>query len=162
MRTQSPITKTLVQSVIYFSLSPWASLRARLVKNLPAMRETCRISGFNSWVRRSPGGGHGNSLQYSFLENPHEYRSLAGYSPWSRKESDVTERLSTAQHSNPLGMGCNSVKGLSSLNLVFCSVSVVASIRIEVKESVGGRCLEVTHTCSTGRRKGKQVWRQVY
>ena len=50
----------------------WASLVAQMVKNLPAMRETCRISGFNSWVRRSPGGGHGNSLQYSFLENPHE------------------------------------------------------------------------------------------
>ena len=26
-------------------------------------------------------------------------RSLAGYSPWGRGESDMTERLSTAQHS---------------------------------------------------------------
>ena len=26
---------------------------------------------------RSPGGGHGNSLQYSCLENPHGQRSLA-------------------------------------------------------------------------------------
>ena len=74
----------------------------------------------------------------------------------------MTERLSTAQHSNPRGMGCNSVKGLSSLNLVFCSASVAASIRIEVKESVGGRCLEVTRTGSTGRLKGKQAWRQAY
>ena len=30
---------------------------------------------------RSPGGGHGNPLQYSCLENPHGQRSLAGYSP---------------------------------------------------------------------------------
>lgn len=30
-------------------------------------------------------------------------------------------------------MGCNRVKGLSSRNLVFCSASVVASIRTEVK-----------------------------
>ena len=30
---------------------------------------------------RSPGGGHGNSLQYSRLENPNGQRSLAGYSP---------------------------------------------------------------------------------
>ena len=30
---------------------------------------------------RSPGGGHGNPLQYSCLENPHA-QSLAGYSPW--------------------------------------------------------------------------------
>ena len=44
---------------------------------------------------RSPGGGHGNPLQYSCLENPYEQRRLAGYSPWGRKESDTTERLST-------------------------------------------------------------------
>ena len=30
---------------------------------------------------RSPGGGHGNPLQYSCLENPHGQRSLTGYSP---------------------------------------------------------------------------------
>ena len=30
---------------------------------------------------RSPGGGHGNSLQYSCLENAHGQRSLGGYSP---------------------------------------------------------------------------------
>ena len=30
---------------------------------------------------RSPGGGHGNLLQYSCLENLHGQRSLAGYSP---------------------------------------------------------------------------------
>ena len=44
---------------------------------------------------RSPGGGHGNPLQYSCLENPHGQRSLAGYGPWGHKELDTTERLST-------------------------------------------------------------------
>ena len=29
---------------------------------------------------RSPGGGHGNLLQYSCLENPHGQRNLAGCS----------------------------------------------------------------------------------
>ena len=43
---------------------------------------------------RSPGGGHGNPLQYSCLENPHGQRNLVGYSPWGCKESDTTERLS--------------------------------------------------------------------
>ena len=42
---------------------------------------------------RPPGGEPGNPLQYSYLENPHRQRSLAGYSPWSRKELDTTERL---------------------------------------------------------------------
>ena len=35
---------------------------------------------------------------YSCLENPHGQRSLVSYSPWDHKESDPTERLSTAQH----------------------------------------------------------------
>ena len=32
---------------------------------------------------RCPGGGHGNPLQYSGVENPHGQRSLVGYSSWS-------------------------------------------------------------------------------
>ena len=49
-------------------------------------------------VGRSPGGRHGNPVQHSCLENPHGWRNLAGYSPWGHKESDMTERLSTAQN----------------------------------------------------------------
>ena len=41
------------------------------------------------------GGGHGNPLQYSCLENPHGQRSLEGYSPGGCKESDTTEGLNT-------------------------------------------------------------------
>ena len=44
---------------------------------------------------RYPGGGHGNPLQYSCLENPHGQRSLAGCSPRGHKELDTAERLST-------------------------------------------------------------------
>ena len=38
-----------------------------------------------------PGGGHDNPLQYSCLENTMDKRSLAGYSSWGCKESDMTE-----------------------------------------------------------------------
>ena len=70
-----------------------------MVKNLPAMQEP----GFDPWVGRSPGGKHGNPLQYSCLENPHGQKSLVGYSPWGHKESDTTEQLSTQkQICNPL------------------------------------------------------------
>ena len=48
--------------------------------------------GSISGLERSPGGGHGIPLQYSGLENPQEQRSLEGYSPWGRKESDATEQ----------------------------------------------------------------------
>ena len=40
---------------------------------------------------RFPGGGNGNRHQNSCLGNPHGQRSLAGYSPWDCKESDMTE-----------------------------------------------------------------------
>ena len=49
-------------------------------------------------MRRSPGGGHGNPLHYSCLENPHGQRSLVDYSPWGCKESDVTEQLTHFGH----------------------------------------------------------------
>ena len=46
---------------------------ALVVKNLPAsVRDMGSIPGSG----RSPGGGHGNALQYSCLENPHGQRSL--------------------------------------------------------------------------------------
>ena len=38
-------------------------------KHLPAMQETQR-RGFNPWARKIPGGGSGNPLQDSCLENP--------------------------------------------------------------------------------------------
>ena len=40
--------------------------------------DPCLIPGLG----RPPGGGHGNPLQYSCLENPRGQRSLVGYSPW--------------------------------------------------------------------------------
>ena len=40
---------------------------------------------------RFPGGGHGTTLQYSCLENPHGQRSRVGYSPWGHKELDTTK-----------------------------------------------------------------------
>ena len=44
-------------------------------------------------LARCPGGGHGSPLQYSCLKNLHGQRRLVGYSPWGRKESDMTEQL---------------------------------------------------------------------
>ena len=52
--------------------------------------------GSVSGLGRSPGGGHGNPLQYSCLEALRGQRSLAGCSPWGCRELDRTERLSTS------------------------------------------------------------------
>ena len=55
------------------------------VKNPPAnagdIRDVSLIPGSGG----CPGGGQGNALQYSCLENTID-RGLVGYSPWSRKE----------------------------------------------------------------------------
>ena len=64
-----------------------SSLVAQTVKCLPAMQETCSVPGLG----RSPGEGNGNPLQYSCLENPMDRGTWLGYSPWGRKESDMTE-----------------------------------------------------------------------
>ena len=56
---------------------------------------TCNVGELGSipvW-ERSLGGGHGNPLQYSCLENPHGQRSLAGYYPWGFKKLGMTEAV---------------------------------------------------------------------
>ena len=58
-------TKDLVSSTLYF----WTSQVLLVVKNLPANAgdERCAL---DHWIRRSPGEGIGNPLQYSCLEKP--------------------------------------------------------------------------------------------
>ena len=63
-----------------------------MVKNPPAMQDLIPRLG------RSPGEGDGYGLQLILPGESHEQRSLAGYSPWGRKESDKTEQLSTHAH----------------------------------------------------------------
>ena len=49
---------------------PKASQGALVVKNLPAIAGDVRDAGSIPRSGRSPGGGHGNPLQCSCLENP--------------------------------------------------------------------------------------------
>ena len=69
----------------------WASQVVLVVKNLPTNAGDIKALSLIPGLGRDPGGGHGNPLQYSGLENPHRQRSLAGYSPWGCEESDRTE-----------------------------------------------------------------------
>ena len=49
---------------------PWASQVALVIKNLPANAEDKRHVGLIPGLGRSPGGGYGKPLQYSYLEIP--------------------------------------------------------------------------------------------
>ena len=54
------------------SMFDWVSQVTVVVKNPPAIAGDVRDTGSLPGSRRSPGGGHGNPLQYSCLENPLE------------------------------------------------------------------------------------------
>ena len=62
---------------------------AQTVKHLPAVWET----GFDPWVRKIPWRRKWQPTPVFLPGKSHGRRSLVGYSPWGRKESDTTERL---------------------------------------------------------------------
>ena len=53
----------------------WASQAALMVENLPANSGVREDTSLIPGSGRSPGGGHGNPLQYSCLENPTDRRA---------------------------------------------------------------------------------------
>ena len=75
------------QQGLYFLRPTSSSVGKDLSANAGDVRDVGLIPGSG----RSRGGGHGNPLQYSCVENPHGQRSLVGYSPWGCQELDRTE-----------------------------------------------------------------------
>ena len=61
---------SMLKVMIYHNLY-WAKLNLGLLWWLSGKESTCSVgdSGSIPGLKRSPGGGHGNSLQYSCLEN---------------------------------------------------------------------------------------------
>ena len=85
------------------------------VKNLPANAGDIRDAGSIPGLRRSPGVGHGNLLQYSCLENP-MHRGARWVTVHGVTESDMIKhahaRIPTKQHnqaSNPCRLASESV-----------------------------------------------------
>ena len=68
---------------------------ALVIKNLPASAAGERDAGSTLKSERSPGGGHGDPLQYSCLENPME-RGVWRVTVQKIAESGMTK---VAQHS---------------------------------------------------------------
>ena len=79
----------------------------------------CNVGDLGSipGLGRSPGEGKGYLLQISGLENS----MGCMYSPWGRKESDTTERLSVT-HSLPRGRGMKEgrIKSLGLVDASYC------------------------------------------
>ena len=55
----------------------------------------CRRHGFDPWVGKIPWRRAWQPIPVFPPGESHGQRSLVGYSPWGRKESDTTEQLST-------------------------------------------------------------------
>ena len=72
----------------------WVSLVAQMVKNLLAIQET----QVQSLGREDPWRRTWQPTPVFLPGEAHGQRSLAGYSSWGCKESDMTERLSIAKH----------------------------------------------------------------
>ena len=111
---------------------------------------TCHAGdlGLIPGLGRSPGGGRGNPLQYSYLENPHGQRSLMGYSPWGRTELDMTEQLSTAQtaaHQVPLSVGILQVRTLEWVAMPFSRGSSPPRNRTQVSHNAGRFLYRLSH-----------------
>ena len=81
------------------SLSLYLSFIINHCKGFPCgsagKESACNVGDLGSipGLGRSPGEGHGHPLQVFLPGESHGQRSLVGYSPWDRKESDTTERL---------------------------------------------------------------------
>ena len=71
----------LSKAIFAWPLSPWGlSRRLSGKKSAYQAGDTVSISGLG----RSPGGGNGNPLQFSLLENFTD-REASGYSPWGHE-----------------------------------------------------------------------------
>ena len=95
----SSFNKVLGVFSLYFNNFFWPSFCLPILgfpggsalKNSPANAEE---TGSIPRLEKSPGGGNGNPLQYSFLGNPKDRGDWWAYRPWGvKKESDVTKRL---------------------------------------------------------------------
>ena len=69
----------------------WASHVVLVVKNLLAKIGDKRDVGLIPELGKTPGEGNGNPLSVFLPGESQGQRSLAGYSPWSHKESHMTE-----------------------------------------------------------------------
>ena len=67
-----------------------ASQVVLVIKNLPASAGDIRYLGLIPGLGKSPGGGRGNSFQYSCLDNPTDRRAWQA-TVHTVTESDMTE-----------------------------------------------------------------------
>ena len=126
---------------------------------LVGKESACNAGDQGSWVAKMPQRRNGNPLQYSCLENPHGQKSLAGYSPWSRKESDKTEQLSAAQQHVSFRLAqqiyqCKKKEETYKMRFLLCISNIQLNLLIDKNKEQGSlrqfyRVTRVRHNLAT-------------
>ena len=76
---------------VYIHLCIKASQVDLVVKNLTANTGVYKRHGFNPWVRKIPWRRAWQPTPVFLPGKSHGQECLVGYSPWGRKDSDMTE-----------------------------------------------------------------------
>ena len=94
---------TLIKKNEIMPFATTCSQVALVVKNLPANAGDIRNMGLIPGSERSPGGGHGNPLQCSCLENPMDRGACWAIVHRIAKNQTRLKQLSMHEHSNTDG-----------------------------------------------------------
>ena len=84
----------LGNGVIMLSCCRHKSLK-QIMRLQESVRLQCRRPRFDLWVGKIPWRRKWKSIPVSLPGEAHGQRSLAGYNPWGRNESDMTEGISS-------------------------------------------------------------------
>ena len=85
-------------------------------KEHACQRRRCKTCWFDPWVRRSPGGGHGNPLQYSCLENPMDRRDWRATVHRVSKSQTRLKQLSNTPQSHRIIGYCLQIQAILYLH----------------------------------------------
>ena len=103
--------------VLSYTLEAVGFLGGTVVKKLPANAGDGWVAGLIPGSGRSPGGGNGNPLQYSCLENPVDRGDWQATVYGVTKESDTTECIHTHSHTHTLSLFLSlSIRNIEELN----------------------------------------------
>ena len=87
-----------MKTIFYTGVVFYGFLGGSAVKNLPAMQRP----RFSPWVGKVPWRRNWLPAPVFLPGESHGQRSLAGYSPWCCRESDMTEWLNTNKNTQSL------------------------------------------------------------
>ena len=113
----------------------WTSLLVLVVKNLPANEGDIRDVGSIPGSARSPGGGNGNPLQDSCLENPMDRGVWQATVHRVAKSQTRLKQLNTHKHTH------THTQSTHKHTLTFCITGLIFIIKIIIPMLKAWKCL---------------------